>query len=820
MSQHPWCPRRTDQSRTFAVALRFFFPDIFTFKISELPFILLVAIYSRFSCVSWMMSQRGIVSLHRPVISQHQQPSRGSSPSVMVNTNLYPLTRAEEAGSSYFHSYYLEWSDSTTVWYLKYRSVSAVVDESIGWILDESGDILYTTTAIEIIEQEDVAVTGGPMAATALIPTHRLWHLVAKRVAALEQDSCRLANEGVVEISAVGERHSVKLTLTPTVERPHCAVAVSACRTVHKSVIGKPFIEWLVPFGTDTDAMNHSILQQRHKCVKVTCSHYGEGKPDRAYNIVRITDPSVTGRSQSMIIDGVQMSVEEYFAALIPKFKDWSVTLRFPDAPLAVDHRGRFIPVELCSIASPVFHATGESNPLPSSTLLETFQHCPLFTALSQFGLTIEPRTSMQPKARVLPKVPARMVSVNRPVACTLISFLRADDDDDGRVEDQFVRALSSHGSERSGMAMQESGSVIRISETNWEAELKAGLASVTTKTDLFIVISKTRIPDDIYARLKVIFDLKLRVASQFVTTDRFRQLTAKSGEDADNQHQSGMYWESLLNQISLKLGPVGPSAGKPSGTVVVGVWTSSVPFAHSKLVSVTISTDNGMSVFGTQVRMAPKGEPFCFDEILYEMLIQYFVQNSVFPNRVIMYVKRCMFAKLFTGVSDILRGANAAVNRLNRELRTGINIRIAGSNAQEISPNWTVILTGKDAGVALSGKPNSPVVIDGSIVGREGMEFILQSSGAPVKYSVLHDTNSFTIGEIENFTHQMCVGGSAMANPTIHAQKALQRANSYIGSERGTVHGMRMEEVCDYLNERMFSADSSVFSGYRASYM
>ena len=323
----------------------------------------------------------------------------------------------------------------------------------------------------------------------------------------------------------------------------------------------------------------------------------------------------------------------------------------------------------------------------------------------------------------------------------------------------------------------------------------------------MFLVLMNERLPDSVYRRLKIILDYRIHLVSQFALVG------------GDHGSRPPHYWSTILDHVSLKVGPA-VAGVKGSGTVIGGISTISLPELKSKLVACTMSFDNGMRAFLNRVEAKPKKSDFDFGQIFYEILLSYYSACSFcFPNRIIMFVSQPEASIGFKCIAGLLGGAHSAVSRINRELRTGINNKLRASTS-EISPNWTFIFSDRRSGIQIQTESRQAVVSSTGIVSAYGIQFLLwpgERGSKPVKYTVVHDTNNFTLPEIENFTHQISLGSLPL--PLVHAEKLLVRMRDYVIHDGKLCMHTDATDACEIMNQRLFDYDREVFR-YRAPYM
>jgi hypothetical protein len=224
------------------------------------------------------------------------------------------------------------------------------------------------------------------------------------------------------------------------------------------------------------------------------------------------------------------------------------------------------------------------------------------------------------------------------------------------------------------------------------------------------------------------------------------------------------------------------------------------------------MSIDNQLSVFASRVMAEAVGQDFDYAEIFYQILLDYFSKCSMFPIRLIMYVDKPETSILFSCVSGLIRGTHAAVARINRELKTGINPKLGSGS--EIAPNWTFLTFDKDSSTIISTESKQAVVVDTGLVADHEVQFMFHDHGnrRPVKYAVIHDANSFTVPELENFTQQVRLSNGSSPLPLLHAEKVLKRALLYLRSSTELSGNCDAKETTNIMNQVYFDSESTQF--------
>ena len=702
--------------------------------------------------------QRGVVNLRRPI--PPVVPQRASGAVASVTSNLYLLAR--DQGLMLF-SYFPRWSEKMTG-KEKIDNLKAWLEmtDTI-WIVTEALDAVYTLDKVEC-----EWLSPGPRVEADLIDSLRLWKLVEKNT---PKDDLGVELRPVV---VEGSKSKLALIVHPGWQ----TIPISALVDFFTSICGR-----------NIEKFNQQVNSQKGKRLRVECSHYKAGRSKRRYNIVRMSDRSA--KETRIEIRGLEMTVERYFSDV------HKITLKDPDAPLVVDDHGRVFPMELCVISEPV--RTERSKP---PQRIEEISHSSiLLKNLEKFGIKIASGDVVKSRGRQLPGAPVRApLPVNRHITASIMSM-------DDAVGDAMFERLVQEADLTIGAKLKLE-KIESISSNFWEKDLKKIVSKWTERPDLVLVFLRGKLDDSMYERMKYVIEFKLGLVSQFVIGHR---LASVNNPEA--------YWHSLLSNISLKLGPQLPSM-KPSGTVIAGIAKLAIDQLNVKLMSATMSYDNGMHVFVTQVKAQARKRDFDFENIFYNLLMGYFGTCRNFPNRVIMFVKKPEAAILYSSVAGMLKGVHAAVSRINRELRTGINVKLG--SGPEIKPSWTFIMCDNTTGIQVLSESKQPVVASSGLVAPHGIEFLVQSSvpGArAVKYSLVHDTNNFTVPEIENFTQQVCVADASLPSALGHAKKALMRAKSYVLQERELFRQDNPVESADLINQKLFDRED-LPSSYLAFYI
>jgi hypothetical protein len=499
----------------------------------------------------------------------------------------------------------------------------------------------------------------------------------------------------------------------------------------------------------------------------------------RKYRIVE--ESLVPPSKQEVEIGGVLMSVAQYYSQK-------GIELKHQDSgAMYIDSAGRFLPKELCQVES--------NNPPTGNDTFASF-----LTNLSRFGLSIDhfkPLTAHPRRIDRTPPVAAPLFS-NRPsVRFSVISFAS---------NDEVIADMVGRLSESTGVSFVSTGLVIKVNKPSWESEFRLAISGAEKIDIFFVLFNSSRIETHIYNRLKLVTELKLGVPSQFVSVDRMVEV----GELES-------YWDSLGAQIVGKvftkmalLQPIGKAA--PS-TYVVGIWTETIPRTTLMIVGICMSLDHSFGSFIQKVCVTKRTAEFDPSIMFYELLLKSFEINLNFPTRIVSF-RRHVEGSMFNRLAHELKAWDAAISRLNRESKTGINPRL-GNSAPRVNPNITLIHCNDDSGICLP-DDHLPAVIEERIVDGKGLNFYMQlgPSKSATHYRVLHDQNNFTVSEIITFTNHLCAHQAQQPGPLAHCRKLVQRSKLYIDSEWKSINEMRKsrdDELAQYLNQKLFSELSTL---------
>ena len=639
----------------------------------------------------------------------------------------------------------------------KYKLISALVgSDDLRFLLSENGDTFFAETlpvGLEHIESDFCRFTAlGP---AAPLPIDRLFRLAMIRVSCLEPARIRFPlesdpNRFELLLSAPDEhlgQFVAQLQLHPIDN----GWAVSLLTREEQTLFS-------MSNGGDLDHLKALIGRGRG----VICNHYGKS---RRYRVIGATQSSA--HSQTISIDGKVQTVFHYFQSLIPGFKDWSITMRHPGAPLVFDAKQRYLPIELCFIRLPA----RPGAPAPKNQLN---------AILGLVGISVG--AQIKAKARVLPAIVPR-ANPTSPLQVFVFSFA-----DEGEVEFGFLSKLSKN-------LKVPLPPPVRLSSGSWEPELREGLNRVQSAVDVFLVLFSHRPPHGIYDELKFIFDTKVRVPSQVVV------LANQTGEAK---------MANLVGQMMKKAGENRPSSSSSSiSTSVVGFWTELVLGTNVQLLGLTMSTDHGLEQFVSQVRAVPTGvvKSDMLEEAVYELLLSFFATTNCFPTRLVSFRRSLPSKHQFSSVTNELRAFTSAIARINREIRTGINPKLEGV-VKPTNPGLTLVHCDRHTEVRMDAHPFVPptVAVESDITAPCSMNFFL-TGFYPIHFSVQHDSNNFTLSEMVNFAHQL----GTPPTPLQTAKKLVKRAALYISQSETGNRRFSLNELCEYLNQKLFSPDANI---------
>lgn len=682
-------------------------------------------------------------------------------------------------------SVFIKWSDDllSASWKMKLETVASALGQLTDWILAESGDILYLVgdTALSVDQTSAFTLSVGPDVDSQLIAIDRLWSMVGWKLSIQNASVRRVKRNGALQVP-LSNSQWVQMNVVGCQGPFKAAISVSPCNT-HVMDSNSLCDVFLSHCEGSVEKFNQHINAQRHHSLRVRCAHYTKGKAERFYSIVGLV--SVNAIDHTIVVNEKEHTIAEYFSQF------HNIQLTRPDLPLAVDTKGRYFPLELCSLAVPFrLGETRSSHPVD----LKLLTNHPVLMNLKNFGIAISSPNPISTRGRQLPPATNRgILPLQRDINACVFSFVPED------VHDSLLSMFVKQSESRL-KAKFMIDAVMSLGAEEWEADLKKGLTSIKNPPAIILIIMGERVHDSVYERLKCVLDLRLRVPSQCITVERFIQL-----KDTDS------YWESLLNHIVLKVGPSLPKL-RPSGTVIGGIQTARVHKLPCKLISVSMSIDNQLSVFATRVMAEAKGQDFDYAEIFYQILLDYFAKCAMFPNRLIMYVDQPETGILFSCVSGLIRGTHAAVSRINRELKTGINPKLGSGS--EVNPNWTFLTFDKDSSTTIDTESKQAVVVDTGLVADHEIQFMFQDNGIrrPARYTVIHDANSFTVPELENFTQQVRAWNGSAPMPLIHTEKALNRALLYLRGSTELSSLSDASQLKNMMNQVYFDSESTQF--------
>jgi hypothetical protein len=664
-------------------------------------------------------------------------------------------------------------------WTDRVKRVSKKISgEKINWLLSPNGEIVYAND--ELIDDSFIP---GPSVNTHDLSSQHLWMMVTKKAAALDPSVRRMKRNGAIRVLQ-GSDDWIEMTLVPCQgpTRTGIALNVSPKYVLETDLLVDIFESFC---ESSIEKFNQHINAQSNQVVKVRCSHYPNGI-ERFYAIKALVDDSA--ESMQITIKKETMTVQEYFRRIR------NISLQRPHLPLAIDTKGRFIPLELCQLTCPFQLPLGSPiTPAVPALIAEN----PVILELNKFGMGVTGNVKST-RGRQLAPLPVRgLTPLGRDIKVLVLSFLSQEE------SETLIGRLSSEFETRMKSKIELIGQYFLREE--WENDLKVALTQLGTSPDVILVFSKSRI--HAYNKVKCILDQRLRIPSQFLTMDRFQLLKT-----------CDVYWDTLFGHIGLKVGPALPKL-RPSGTVVGGIKAVGIPGVPCKLMSMTMTVDNGLSVFVNRVLAETEKSEFDFQNLFYETLLDYFAACGMFPNRLIMYVSQPSTSVLFSCVSGLLRGVHAAVARLNRELRTGINPKLG--SGPDINPNWTFVICEQQTSVRIQTESSQSVVVNTGLVADHQVQFLVHTGicAKPLKYTVIHDTNNFTIPELENFTQQIRHVDGCIPSPLVHADRVLKRYLVYIEAENRLLVHSGSEEIKIRLNQAFFDTELTQFRG-RAFYI
>lgn len=530
-------------------------------------------------------------------------------------------------------------------------------------------------------------------------------------------------------------------------------------------------------------AMNDYISNCPGRVIRVFCSH--NQKTKRQYSICRIN--STGADTQTFNFNNSATTVVDYFAAR-------GVHLCRPYLPLAVDLRGRFLPLELCQF-------------VPNKKYEVNYEVVgEFFEILRPFGIQID--------LNLRPKVSCRSIKasgLSLPDRSKEMPFCRAWlirlGEYSGDISNDIIECFKSKSLE---ISFTHTIAISKLDD--WESQLRDGLTESSQSggpCDVIIIVSDSFLPQDVYRGMKKIFDMKLGIPSQVICLDRFLQ-----GKD------NGGFVRELVNQIIIKvssaIGPVrsiGQRKPPTVNTALVGIWTETVPGVPGTVIrGYSMSTDLTIphNRFVHRVNVAPMKSHEPDDNNVYELMMSFFDINRHFPTRIIIYTRERSASAKFRQVAADLGAWNNAINRINRELRTKINPKFQDFDKEEIKPNLT--LTECERMMKL--QPGS-IVDDSSLTESHGMNFYIHSHGAnsATHYRTIHDQNGFTLNELENYTFDMCNGTRAFPICLGVSKRLLERMKLYVEADLDTIKGIQNDPliISEYLNQFLSSEFSAM---------
>ena len=716
------------------------------------------------------MTSRGVVTWRRPI--PPVVPQRASGSVVSISSNVMDVTRDSPVS---LRSFFVQLPEEK--WTDRLKTVSKKISGDINWLLSPNGDIVYANE--ELMDDSFVA---GPSISTNELSSQHLWMMVTKKAAALDPSVRRMKRNGAIRVLQ-GSDEWIEMTLVPCQGPTRTGIALNVSpKYVLETDLLVDIFESICE--SSIEKFNQHINVQSNQVSRVRCSHYPNGI-ERFYAIKSVVPE--TAASLQIRIKNETMTVQEYFRRIR------NISLQRPDLPLAVDTKGRFIPLELCHLTSPF--QIPLVSPIPSVPTLSPEN--PILLELMKFGMGVTGNLKST-RGRQLAPLPVRgLTPLGRDIKVLVLSFLSQEESETliGKFSSEFETRMKSKTELIGQYFLRE----------EWENDLKVALNQLGTSPDMILIFSMSKV--NAYNKIKCILDQRLRIPSQFLTMDRFELLKT-----------SDVYWDTLFGHIASKVGPALPKL-RPSGTVIGGIRAVGIPGVPCKLMSMTMTVDNGLSVFVNRAVAEIEKSDFDFQSLFYEILLDYFAACGMFPNRLIMYVSQPSTSVLFSCVSGLLRGVHAAVARLNRELRTGINPKLG--SGPEINPNWTFVMCEQQNSVRIQTESSQSVVVNTGLVADHQVQFLVHTGicPKPVKYTVIHDTNNFTIPELENFTQQIRHVDWSIPYPLVHADRVLKRYLVYIEAEDRLLVNAGSEEIKMRLNQAFFDTELTHFRG-RAIYI
>ena len=710
---------------------------------------------------------RGTVVLQRPNI--FSLAVKGTDPMHSNQFNVFHVHNSTD--DIWLHTYFLREEMSPAL-------AEYLITCSIPVLLNPRGDTLYSTENIDFSQIANVTV--GPITKASLFPVDE-WIFMAS-LRARKMKVARLPfkeRRDVVDVFGGG-----RVYVFPSNGWSVCVESTEA--------IPNGDSQRLLDLYEDSKddkikTLNAFISTHPGQVLKVYCCH---NKRKKMYSICRIS--TTCADTQAFNFNNTPITVAEYFQTR-------QVPLSRPELPLAVDTRGRFLPLELCHLVS--------NKCVINYEILGEF-----FETLRPFGIKLDFKlrpgiTFRQTKASSL-ALPDR----SKEMPSCLAWLVRVGEHDSSGTKSDITECFKSKNLDISftnaiGIANME----------DWETQLKLGLTECSQNggpCDIIIIVSDSFLPRDVYCGMKKIFDMKLGIASQVLCLDRFCE-----GKD------NGAFVRELVNQIIIKVSPairpvrsIGQRRPPPSvNTALVGVWTETVPGVPGTVIrgySMSVDMTIPHNRFVHRVNVAPMKSHEPDDISVYELLMSFFDINGHFPTRIIVYTRARSSMAKFRQIAADLGAWNNAINRINRELRTKINPKFQEFEKDEIKPNLT--LTECERIMRL--QPGS-IIDDPTLLETGGMNFYIHAHGAKLAthYRTIHDQNGFTLNEFENYTFDMCTGTRGFPICLNVSKKLVERMKLYVEAELDTIKGIHSDPstVCEFLNQSLCSEYCSMHPLY-----
>ena len=699
--------------------------------------------------------------VHRPQMPNVTgKPVSGSS---VESVSMFPITSTMD--EKWLHVYFVRAQQDSLNTFLETCTVP--------WLLSPRRDTLYTTEKIDLDEFPPNLVTVGPLTKASLIPVDMWVFMAALKARSINQVRLPFRErQDVIDVIGGGRLDVFSSFL---------GWRVSVCgspATGRNPDSSRSLLESYEDFAESQmdplSAFNDHITNQPGHVLKVLCLHQKNGRA-KIYEVSRLSKTPAS--TQTFSLNKTTITVDEYF-------KSRGIHLSHPDLPLLVDVRGRFLPLELCR--------TVETDEQIDYTRLGEF-----FALLNPFGLHVNFDSQITVSAKLTKINPLGLPDRSKEMSSCKAWLVRVGESNDDDLVN-LVECLKSKGLE---ISFSNTIEIKNLDE--WEQDLKKGLnQEAAGPCDILVVLSSGYLPRDVYRGMKKIFDIKLGIPSQMLRLERLRELK-------DN----GAYARDLVNQIVVKVSGAQRPSRAPGQrksavaqvtTALVGIWHETVPGVPGVILrgysmSVDLTIPHNRYVHQVCVSPMKVNEPD--DKSVYELLMNFFEINGHFPTRIIVYERARSVTRMFTQVSSDVNAWSSAINRINRELRTGINTKLQEYTKDQFNPNLTLVHCERVIGMTAGA-----IYDDRSLVGNNGMNFYIQSHGTSfaTHYRSVHDQNRFTLTELENYTFDMCLGTRGYPVCLLNSKKLVERFKLYIEADLDTIHGMQKDPmvICDYLNQ------------------